>query len=127
MPNHSLWPCSDSLAMKEELLSHRSPGQWTKCGAGVPPASFGGVPPPKTEELPGETPGQLAGEDARRGRLRYFVNGPAPQGKVCARSVAADVRRPEFGAKNASAALPWRPALRWVVSRRALADAVYWP
>src|SRR5437762_5514223 len=39
-------------------------GQWTKCGAGVPPAGFGGVPPPIAEELPGETPGQLAGEDA---------------------------------------------------------------
>src|SRR5438874_11867008 len=39
-------------------------GRWTKCGAGVPPAGFGGVPPPEAEELPGETPGQLAGEDA---------------------------------------------------------------
>ena len=55
--------------------------RWTKCGAGVPPAGFGGVLPPEAEELPGETPGQLAGEDAcatlstavaspRRGALR---------------------------------------------------------
>ncbi len=35
-----------------------------KCGAGVPPAGFGGVPQPEAQEPPGETPGQLAGEEA---------------------------------------------------------------
>src|SRR5439155_1827771 len=42
----------------------RVAGRWTKCGAGVPPAGFGSVPPPEAEELPDQTPGQLAGEDA---------------------------------------------------------------
>ena len=31
-----------------------SAGRWTKCGAGVPPAGLGGVPPPEGEEQPGE-------------------------------------------------------------------------